>query len=165
MSRSVLHLKADVIDRVCRALVEKDVERAARIAAAEYPFVPLAKAERRYAETEMMRVFVRDGFIDRCTGQRLVFAGTLRLLSQLMPEQFPAHKNWKMSESHVVFWELFPTIDHVVPAARGVAPGSLREGARFDIGVTLSYILSHPWICPTGTNWLALSIGFLLRLA
>lgn len=26
-----------------------------------------------------------------------------------------------MSESHIVFWELFPTVDHVVPVARGGA--------------------------------------------
>lgn len=63
----------------------------------------------------------RDGFIDRYSGERLVFPGTLRLLSQLMPEHFPAHKNWKRAESHIAFWELFPTIDHVVPVARGGA--------------------------------------------
>lgn len=109
------------MDTICRALSQGDHKQAASIASAEYPFVAPAKVKRRYTETEMMRVFVRDGFIDRYSGQRLVFPGTLRLLSQLMPEQFPAHKNWKMSESHVVFWELFPTIDHVVPVARGGA--------------------------------------------
>lgn len=67
----------------------------------------------------MQRVFLRDGFLDRYCGARLVFPGTLRLLSQLLPVEFPAHKNWKMSESHPAFWELFPTIDHVVPVARG----------------------------------------------
>jgi len=36
-----------------------------------------------------------------------------------MPEDFPAHPNWKMSVSHIVYWELFPTIDHVYPVARG----------------------------------------------
>lgn len=36
-----------------------------------------------------------------------------------MPEEFPAHPNWDMSESHIVYWELFPTIDHVIPLARG----------------------------------------------
>lgn len=36
-----------------------------------------------------------------------------------MPTEFPAHPNWKVSESHLVYWELFPTIDHVLPVARG----------------------------------------------
>ncbi len=26
-----------------------------------------------------------------------------------------------MSESHIVYWELYPTIDHIVPVARGGA--------------------------------------------
>lgn len=119
--RKTAMTKANVISRVCEALSQGGHAQAATIASTEYPFVALTKAERRYTEIEMMRVFVRDGFIDRYSGQRLVFPGTLRLLSQLMPEQFPAHKNWKMSPSHIVFWELFPTIDHVVPVARGGA--------------------------------------------
>jgi hypothetical protein len=66
-----------------------------------------------------MEVFLRDGFLDRYTGSRLIFPATLRMLSQLLPEEFPAHPNWKMSESHIVFWELFPTIDHIIPVSRG----------------------------------------------
>jgi HNH endonuclease len=64
-------------------------------------------------------IFIRDGFLDRYSGAKLVFPGALRLLSKLMPEDFPAHPNWKMTESHIVYWELFPTVDHVVPVARG----------------------------------------------
>ncbi len=45
----------------------------------------------------------------------------LRLLSRLLPTEFPFHLNWKMSESHVAYWELFPTIDHIIPVARGGA--------------------------------------------
>ena len=37
----------------------------------------------------------------------------------LLPEEFPFHPNWKMDSTHPAFWELFPTIDHVVPVARG----------------------------------------------
>lgn len=40
--------KASIIARVCDALSQRSQARAATIAAAEYPFVPLAKAERRY---------------------------------------------------------------------------------------------------------------------
>jgi hypothetical protein len=38
-----------------------------------------------------MEVFLRDGFLDRYTGSRLIFPATLRMLSQLLPEEFPAH--------------------------------------------------------------------------
>ena len=32
---------------------------------------------------------------------------------------FPAHPNWSMSARHSMYWELCPTIDHVVSVARG----------------------------------------------
>ena len=62
---------------------------------------------------------MRDGFIDRYSGKRLVFPGTLRLLSILLPSEFPFHSNWKMDACHFAFWELFPTIDHLIPVSRG----------------------------------------------
>jgi hypothetical protein len=111
--------KAEVIHRVCQALARNEQGAASALAKESYPFRPAANGGRKYSAHQMTRVFLRDGFVDRYSGTRLVFPGTLRLLSQLMPEEFPAHPNWKMSDSHIVYWELFPTIDHVVPVARG----------------------------------------------
>ncbi|HZP93434.1 MAG TPA: hypothetical protein VFB20_11220 [Burkholderiales bacterium] len=113
--------KADVVATICEALAAGDVAVAKNIARAQYPFVPGAAPKRQYTELESLRIFFRDGFIDRYSGARLIFPGTLRLLSKLLPDEFPAHPNWKMSESHEIYWELFPTIDHVVPVARGGA--------------------------------------------
>lgn len=67
----------------------------------------------------MTKIFVRDGFIDRYKGTRLIFPPVLRLLSHYLPDEFPYHKNWKVSATHPAYWELCPTIDHVVPVARG----------------------------------------------
>jgi hypothetical protein len=67
----------------------------------------------------MTRIFLRDGFIDRYKGDKLVFPPALRLISYYFPDVFPYHKNGKMTEGHIDYWELFPTIDHVVPVARG----------------------------------------------
>jgi hypothetical protein len=50
-----------------------------------------------------------------------VYPGVLYLLSALLPEDFPSHRNGKMDRTHLAFWELFPTIDHVVPVACGGA--------------------------------------------
>ena len=36
-----------------------------------------------------------------------------------MPDEFPYHPNWKMSECHLGYWQLQPTIDHLVPVSRG----------------------------------------------
>ena len=35
------------------------------------------------------------------------------------PDAIPFHKNWKMSECHIAYWQLFPTVDHLIPIARG----------------------------------------------
>ena len=84
----------------------------------DYPFTPLANVGRRYTPQQCMSIFVRDGFIDRYSGQRLVFPGTLRLLSMLFPLEFPFHSNWKTDACHFAFYELYPTIDHLVPVSR-----------------------------------------------
>ena len=67
----------------------------------------------------MTNVFLRDGFIDRYRGDRLVYPAALRLISSMLPKVFPYHKNGKMDVGHIAYWELFPTIDHIVPVARG----------------------------------------------
>jgi len=59
------------------------------------------------------------GFVDRYSGDKLIFPPVLRLLSILIPEEFPFHKNWKMSACHIGFWQLLPTIDHIIPLSRG----------------------------------------------
>jgi 5-methylcytosine-specific restriction endonuclease McrA len=86
---------------------------------AHYPFEPIVAVERKYGATEATRIFRRDGFVDRYSGDRLVFPGTLRLLSLQLPDAFPFHPNWKMSVTHGAYWDLSPTVDHVVPVARG----------------------------------------------
>lgn len=119
MRDTVKNDKADVVQRVLAALVSGDAKSAQDTASTEYPHSLLANSGRKYNADQMTAIFIRDGFIDRYSGARLVFPGALRLLSQLLPDEFPFHKNWKMSECHVMFWELYPTIDHVVPVARG----------------------------------------------
>lgn len=113
--------KARILKLICEALQKDDADSASKIARSEYPFTPIQSSKRRNTPQQSVQIFVRDGFIDRYSGHRLVYPGALRLLSLLLPEEFPAHPNWKMSESHIVYWELFPTIDHVLPVARGGA--------------------------------------------
>lgn len=45
--------------------------------------------------------------------------GVLRVLAANYPKEFHAHPNWAMSHTHFAFWELFPSLDHVVPVSRG----------------------------------------------
>lgn len=106
------------IVQACDSLELGDSDGAAAILRARYPFVAAEKAERRYTPLQMTAVFLRDGFIDRYSGERLIFPGVLRVLSAELPHDFPFHRNWRMAETHSAYWDLFPTIDHVVPVAR-----------------------------------------------
>lgn len=114
--------KHQLIQEVCRAVENSDIMAAKQIVKSDYPFEPVKPVDsgsRKYNETVKTKVFLRDGFTDRYSGESLVFPPVLRLLSNLMPDEIPYHPHWKMSECHYTFWELYPTIDHVVPVARG----------------------------------------------
>ena len=133
-----MNSKSNTIKTICEALSQGHDEEAKNILRSEYPFSFVKREKRTYTVKESMSVFVRDGFIDRYSGARLVFPGTLRLLHTLLPSEFPFHTNWKMSETHPAFWELFPTIDHIVPVSRGgsdafenlVSTSQLRNSAK-----------------------------------
>ncbi len=105
------------IENACRLITAGDLVSASHIISTEYPFCPYQNPGRNYSPTVMTKIFLRDGFIDRYRGAKLVFPPVLRLLSHYLPTEFPYHKNGKMSEGHTAYWELFPTIDHVVPIA------------------------------------------------
>ena len=111
--------RSGTILRVCEALGEGNNEDAAEILSAEYPFAPRSAFRKSFSHAQRLRVFMRDGFIDRYSGKRLVYPPVLAVLHHHLPRQFPSHRNWKMSESHIAYWELSPILDHVHPVALG----------------------------------------------
>jgi|SRR6516165_6490108 hypothetical protein len=110
--------KATVLTEVCAALAEDRTSEAGAILRDRYPFVPLANVKRKYSVRQMLAIFIRDGFIDRYSGRRLVCPATLRLISKRLPEHFPFHSNWRFDACHFAYWELSPTIDHRTPVKR-----------------------------------------------
>lgn len=128
----------DAIATACREISAGSLGEAREVIRSNYPFARLKNAGRQYTNGQKTRIFLRDGFIDRYSGERLVFPGVLRLLSLLMPDEFPFHSNWKTSECHLAYWQLFPSIDHVIPVSRGgpdeksnwVCTSQLRNGAK-----------------------------------
>ena len=108
---------------VCDALLHRGPTVAAATLAGRWPFAAPATTRRAHTELEALRVWLRDGFVDRYDGARLVFPGALRLLSELLPAEFPYHPNWKVGETHPAYWDLCPVLDHVVPVSRGGADG------------------------------------------
>lgn len=102
----------------------------------------------RWPKRRLARVFARDGFTDRYFGQPLVFPGALRAMSVLAPEIVPYHPNWKQSMTHPAFWSHYPTIDHVVPLARG--------GADDEENVVTTSMLRNA----AKANWLVSELGW-----
>lgn len=108
-----------ILQNITSALLNHQTDNAKNILNNEYPFAGVQAKKRKYSESMKLRIFLRDGFIDRYTGKKLVFSGMLRLISLLMPEEFPYHPNWKMDQCHIAYWQLSPTLDHIFPVARG----------------------------------------------
>ena len=110
--------KIDIIVGVMEAALNEKPEQVNNLLA-EYPFEKREYEARNYSNRVKMDQFRRDGFIDRYSGEKLLNPGVLRCISELFPEKFPFQPHWKMSECHIAYWELTPTIDHIVPIARG----------------------------------------------
>ena len=89
--------KAEILARICEHLKDNDVATAGETARSELPFEPVQRQTRRPTPYKLTRIFVRDGFVDRYTGQRLVFPGVFRIISAVLPNEFPAHASWRMT--------------------------------------------------------------------
>jgi hypothetical protein len=111
--------KASVLYAVCNSLMDGDAAQAGRLLRLKYPFQPAENKRKSFSLKQRVATFVRDGFVDRYSGKRLVFPASLDLISVLLPKEFPYSPSGKMGECHIAFWELWPTIDHIVPVARG----------------------------------------------
>ncbi len=116
--------KALIIKNLCDLLLNEKKNECIDFASSHYPFANNSISKRQYSRYEMCKVFlrdgfIRDGFIDRYSGDKLIFPGIIKLLTLEFPDIFKYHRNWKMTETHTVYWELFPTIDHLIPIARG----------------------------------------------
>lgn len=139
------------IEKICSEIRNDDLESARRLINENYPFKVLINKGRNYTESQKTRVFIRDGFIDRYSGEKMIFPPVLRVISSLMPEEFPFHKNWKTSDCHLAYWQLLPTIDHIVPVSRG---GADEE---------------YNWVCTSQlrnsakSNWLLEELGWELK--
>jgi hypothetical protein len=111
--------KAAVIESVCEALQGGDKSTAAQILLDRYPNPTPPTGKGNVGAGKHLRVFLRDGFLDRYSGSPLVLPGALRAISMAIPEAFPYQRNWKAGECHPAFWQLAATVDHVVPVTLG----------------------------------------------
>ena len=113
--------KSIAIAKACAALKSGVRDQAISLLKRDYPFAPHPVTKRQHGPLESTRVFVRDGFIDRYTAERLIFPPVLRVMSAELPVDFPYHPNWKTDVTHPAYWEVGATVDHLVPISRGGA--------------------------------------------
>lgn len=111
--------KSFVISNIATMLLNGNIADAKMIISNNYPHSHVEIEKRVYTMEQKMKQFISDGFIDRYTGEKLVNPGILKVISYYFPNEFPYHPHWKMSETHIAYWELIPTIDHVFPIAKG----------------------------------------------
>jgi hypothetical protein len=111
--------KSRVVQAAFGAILRGEVSRAAEVIQEEYAFTPLSVERKGFTPYQATSIFFRDGFIDRYSGKRLIFPPVLKIISNVLPNIFPYHPHWKMDECHLAYWELSPTVDHIVPLARG----------------------------------------------
>lgn len=113
--------RIQALTQVSKMICSGESTAAEELLRTELPFEAPANAGRVYSTATKLSVFFQDGFIDRYSGEKLLNPGYLRVLSKLFPEAFPFHTNWKMGQCHMAFWQYTPTIDHLIPVARGGA--------------------------------------------
>jgi hypothetical protein len=74
--------KAAILAEVAAALTDNQFVAARDILGDRYRFTQWSKTPRRNSPEKMIKVFARDGFVDRYSGTRLVFPAALQLMSK-----------------------------------------------------------------------------------
>lgn len=111
--------KSTIISNIASMLLEGNKIAAKTIICQEYPHTYYEIEKRTYTMVQKMNQFISDGFIDRYTGEKLLNPGMLKVLSNYFPDEFPYQPHWKMTDTHIAYWELVPTLDHIYPIAKG----------------------------------------------
>lgn len=111
--------KSTIISKIANLLLQNNKTAAKEIICQEYPHKYYEIEKRSYTIAQKMNQFINDGFIDRYTGKKLLNPGILKIISVYLPNEFPFQSHWKMTQTHIAYWELIPTIDHIYPIAKG----------------------------------------------
>ena len=111
--------RSAVMSDIANMLLSGNKAAAKTIICQEYPHTYYEIEKRAYTMDQKMNQFISDGFIDRYTGKKLLNPGILKILSNYFPNEFPYQPHWKMTDTHIAYWELVPTLDHIYPIAKG----------------------------------------------
>lgn len=111
--------KAQITAQIASLIQGGQFAAGRRLLLEKYPHYPIQTRHRSYTLAQKMAQFRKDGFIDRYSGKQLVHPGMLKVISHFYPDIFPYQSHWKMTATHIAYWELSPTIDHIHPIALG----------------------------------------------
>lgn len=111
--------KTGFIEGVFADLLQGQTERAQTAITTQWPRERLSPSRKPIPPAIKVKTFVRDKFQCRYCGCPTIYLGALRLLSHVMPQEFPYHKNWKRGVGHPAYWEISTSCDHLIPVSRG----------------------------------------------
>ena len=78
----------DALVETCAALSGDNVDRAAEIVRTKYPHRPPIEKRKSFTKNKQIEIFMRDGFIDRYSGERLLYPGVLCVLDHIVSLAF-----------------------------------------------------------------------------
>ena len=100
----------------CFALESGSIDVAKKIIETDFPFSHYLKDEGKAPNyTYQFKIFQRDGFIDRFTGQKVFLPPVLTILSMKLPDVFPNHPNWKYDETHQGHEMFYACVKKIIP--------------------------------------------------
>ena len=111
--------KSEIIKNIALLLLENNKPAAKDLLQNQYTHQTTEIHSRSYSLKDKMLQFITDGFIDRYTGKKLINPGLLKIISCYFPNEFPYDPHWKMTKTHPAYWDFVPTIDHIIPIAKG----------------------------------------------
>lgn len=82
-------MKTDTIEKIALQLIDKNDTKAKEIINSEYPFEYSKRSKRGVTDKIRFKQCIKDGFIDRYSGERLVNPGILKVISYYCPNEFP----------------------------------------------------------------------------
>ncbi len=68
-----MSLNNKFIEEACNAISDGNLAVAKEVIKTKYPFSPLNNAGRQYSDYQKMKIFIRDGFVDRYSGEKWYF--------------------------------------------------------------------------------------------
>ncbi|MGN0350125.1 MAG: hypothetical protein ACI4ES_00610 [Roseburia sp.] len=87
-------------------LLNGDAACAKSIIQEEYPHCPpAAKEKRHYTEKQKLEQFVKDGFIDRYSGKRLLNSGILKVIFIIFQKNFRISNTGRVPRQHLLIFQ------------------------------------------------------------